>query len=444
MDWGRRFRAGAGQELVSWVQREMRQGELRVRRRSDKTEARHRASVEALLANLFAASKNVLDPSRYVALSFDRSAYVGTELCLDAMAQCRDYLHEHGFVELGRGFRGYEYGGSDKTWGRRTRMQATALLRDRFEELLLDRKALMIPSSQLIRIKDVEGIASSCPDKIVASRDLLLAINRRLAGASIGMEPPSLVPLDDYVGGASVQAVKCADGDETDGADTEADLGRSYAGDRTATSLYRAFKRDWSSGGRLYGGWWMSAGRDLRPHITIDGQPTVELDYKTLHPRLLYHREGRPLDFDPYNLPALPSDRVRELGKKTFNRLLNTTSKKVRDRLRVRAAPGDNLVLPKGWTFEMYVDALVERLAPIHKWLGTGVGVHLQREDSDLALAVLQKMEDAAVVVLPIHDSFMVAEQHKDLLWTAMHDAFREQFGFDPVIDAKPQRSDLP
>lgn len=82
-------------------------------------------------------------------------------------------------------------------------------------------------------------------------------------------------------------------------------------------------------------------------------------------------------------------------------------------------------------------------LPPSTSGLVQGRGVHLQRADSDLALAVLQKMEDASVVVLPIHDSFMVAEQHKDLLWSAMHDAFREQFGFDPVIDAKPQRSGL-
>jgi hypothetical protein len=443
MDWGRRFRAGAGQQLVSWIQTEMCRGEQRLRRRSNKVEAKHRASVEALLANLFAASTNVADPFRYVALSFDRSEYVGTELSLDAMAQCRDYLHGQGLIELGRGFRGYEYGGGHETWGRRTRMQATDQLRDRFEEWRLDRKALTIPPSQLIRIKAVEGTPVSCPDKIADSRDLLLAINRRLSGAAIRIEQSGLVPLAEYIGGDKNQPVDCADGDEADGADTEAALTRSYAGDLTATSLYRSFKGNWASGGRLYGGWWMSVERQLRPYITIDGAPTVELDYKTLHPRLLYHRERQPLNFDPYTLPALPSELIRELGKRTFNRLLNTTSKSARDRLRVRAANGDKLVLPVGWSFRKYADALVERLAPIHKWLGTGEGVRLQLEDSELALAVLRKMEDAAVVVLPIHDSFLVAEHHRDLLWSAMHDAFREQFGFDPVIDAKPKQGGL-
>ena len=374
MDWGRRFRAGAGQQLVSWVQAEMRRGEQRVRRRSDKLEAKQRASVEVLLANLFAASANVDDPVRYVAVSFDRNAYGGTELSLDAMSQCRDYLDEQGFIELGRGFRGYEYGGGDETWGRRTRMQATDLLRERFEELRLDRKALMIPPSQLIRIKAVEGAAPSCPDEVVASRELLLAINRRLAEATISIEKPSPAHLADYGGGVEGQALDYAEGAERDGGDAEPLLKRSYAGDLTATSLYRSFKGDWSSGGRLYGGWWMSVERHRRPYITIDGVPTVELDYKTLHPRLLYHREGLPLNFDPYTLPALPSERVRELGKRTFNRLLNTASKRGRDRLRVKAAPGDKLVLPPGWSFMRYVDALVERLAPIHKWLGTGAG----------------------------------------------------------------------
>lgn len=440
MDWGRRFRAGAGQHLVSWMLTEMRHGERRLRRRSDKVETRQRASVEALLANLFAASANVADPFRYLAVSFDRNAYGGTELCLDAMSQCRDYLEAEGLVALGRGFRAYEYGGSDKTWGRRSRMQATDLLRDRFDELQLDRKALMIPPSQLIRIRKARDATPDCPAEIADSRDLLVAINLRLTEATLSIDPSGLELAADHIGGDKAEAT---DGVVTDEADAEAVLQRSYAGDRTATSLYRSFKGDWNSGGRLYGGWWMSVERDLRPHITIDGQPTIELDYKTLHPRLLYHRERRPLTFDPYTLPALPSKPVRELGKRTFNRLLNTTSKRGRDRLRVRAGVGDNLVLPKGWTFATYVDALVERLAPIHKWFGTGEGVHLQREDSDLALAVLRKMEEAAAIVLPIHDSFLVAEHHRDLLWSAMHDAFLEQFDFAPVIEEKPGRSGL-
>jgi hypothetical protein len=433
MDWGRRFRVEAGQQLVTSVLTEMRRGEQRVRRRRATAEARHRASVEALLANLFAASVNVSDPYRFVAVSFDRSAYAGTDLHVEAMAQCRDYLEGEGLVMLGRGFRGYEYGGSDDTWGRRSRMQATDLLRDRFDELLLDRKALTVPRSQLIRIKEAAGTASDCPDGIAASRDLLEAINQRLAGVTIGIDLPfgsiSIVGEDGR-----------GDADHSE-PDVEAVLQGCYAGDLTATSLYRSFIGNWASGGRLYGGWWISVKRDLRPHLTIDGAPTVELDYKTLHPRLLYHREGRPLHFDPYTLPALPSDQARELGKRTFNRLLNTTARKGRNRLKVRAGNGDNLVLPPTWTFERYVDALVERLAPIHQWFGTGEGVRLQKEDSELALAVLRRMEDAAVPVLPIHDSFVVAEQHRNLLWSAMHDAFRERYGFDPAIHDKPRRS---
>ncbi|MBA2920564.1 hypothetical protein GON01_02525 [Sphingomonas sp. MAH-20] len=225
---------------------------------------------------------------------------------------------------------------------------------------------------------------------------------------------------------------------DDEGEDAEArERKRRYAGDLTATSIYRAFKGDWHSGGRFYGGWWMSFPRALRPYITINGEPVVELDYKTLHPELLYQRLGRPLLFDPYLVPPYLGTEMRDLGKRTFNRLLNRASPDPAKRLKMRAAKGDLAVLGKKDTFSGYLASFIARLPDVEPWFGTGEGIRLQREDSELALSVMEEMEGLGVPILPIHDSFIVAHKHEEQLRLAMLDAFFTRYGDVPLIEPK-------
>jgi|TARA_B100001146_G_scaffold196452_1_gene184762 hypothetical protein len=56
--------------------------------------------------------------------------------------------------------------------------------------------------------------------------------------------------------------------------------------------VYSTFNEDFSSGGRFYRGWWQNIPRELRQHITIDGEPCSELDYSGQHLLLLYGLEG--------------------------------------------------------------------------------------------------------------------------------------------------------
>ena len=68
------------------------------------------------------------------------------------------------------------------------------------------------------------------------------------------------------------------------------------------TSVYRVFNRDFQHGGRFYGGWWQNAKSKDRKYLRINGQPTVELDYSQLHPRLTYRMAGKPLTGDAYDI----------------------------------------------------------------------------------------------------------------------------------------------
>ena len=181
----------------------------------------------------------------------------------------------------------------------------------------------------------------------------------------------------------------------------------------------------------------MSCTQALRQHITLNGEPVVELDYRSLHPSLLFRREGLDLDFDPYLPPPWQGQDIRNLGKRTFNRLLNRTVANPAKRLKLRAAPGDLAVLGRKVKFASYCDSLTYQLRGIAHRFGTGEGVRLQYADSELALSVMTAMEAEGVPILPVHDSFIVPQQYEEALHLAMLDAFFSRYGDVPDIERK-------
>ena len=82
-------------------------------------------------------------------------------------------------------------------------------------------------------------------------------------------------------------------------------------------------------GGRFYGGWWQSLPSKFRPHITIDGQKTSEVDFSTMSLRILYAKENIqiPDNRDLYDIGLRGSESYlsesRELIKIYINAILN-------------------------------------------------------------------------------------------------------------------------
>lgn len=65
---------------------------------------------------------------------------------------------------------------------------------------------------------------------------------------------------------------------------------------------------------------------------------------------------------------------------------------------------------------------------------GTGQGLFLQREDSDLAERIMLHFAEKGIAILPIHDSFIVAERHKDELVQVMQATFKDAYGQLPSV----------
>jgi len=210
--------------------------------------------------------------------------------------------------------------------------------------------------------------------------------------------------------------------------------------ERFRTDLYRQFNHGcFKYGGRLYGGWWIDTPKTLRPKITINGQPTVELDFSGCSIRMLYHERGVDFEGDPYRLDditayearkGLPPGHFREAVKAMTQALINDQNGKETEMIQ----------LPAGLSFwptfrRRQVRQMIEdKHAQIKDAFGTGAGLRLQRLDSDLAIDIVSELMKQGVPALPIHDSFLVDRRCKFKLRAVMTDLYLERIGFYPDI----------
>ena len=206
------------------------------------------------------------------------------------------------------------------------------------------------------------------------------------------------------------------------------------------TSLYRQFNNgSFGQGGRLYGGWWINCPRDLRPLITINGKPTVELDYSGCAIRMLYHERGNECAGDPYFLAPISAYEAERGYRPGHYR--NAIKKLTQARINGTNRDGDMMCeLPNGVSFsprfkrDEVVRMIEEKHAAIADAFGSGAGLRLQRKDSDLAVAIIGNLKDKGIVALPVHDAFIVDADYKDELWNEMIINYQQMFNFDPII----------
>jgi hypothetical protein len=407
----RMLRGDGADELVAHVCAQIAQSEQRARALKAKDLDARERTVRVYLANLAAAALNRVDPNRFVALSRNRTDYANTDLSYASVRLLWDVLRREGLTEGREGFRRFDF--RDEAFGRLSRVRGTPALHDLFTDFGIGRRSVRTQREQLLRLNKPDANAGQPPPGVDASQAVLERVNARLGGASISL------PDEAW---ERIATIRSDDPKLT--ADRKRHL--QYEGDSSAVALYRVFTRSWDRGGRLYGGWWINVDKSERPLITINGEATAELDYGQLHPSLLFARKGLPLTFDPYDLPPFS----RELGKETFARLLNRTE--VQGGVNLRRAQA--AALPTGTTFDGYLALLLKRLEPVREWLGVGEGMSLQREDSDLAIGVLDRLESEGIIALPIHDSFIVQHQHVTHLHTAMVENYSRRYGHEPHI----------
>ena len=110
-------------------------------------------------------------------------------------------------------------------------------------------------------------------------------------------------------------------------------------------TLRRVFGRgSFERGGRFYGGWWQNIPSAYRSVISINGKPTIEMDYSQYHPNILYNLHQAVLgNEDAYD--RILGHEHRDLSKQIFNACLNASKE-------LKRPPRGTKISPTGKTWK--------------------------------------------------------------------------------------------
>jgi hypothetical protein len=176
---------------------------------------------------------------------------------------------------------------------------------------------------------------------------------------------------------------------------------------------------DFNLGGRFYGGHWQNipaeGGRD---QITINGEPTSEVDYRGMHIRLLYQEADKPMPDDPYDFA--PRDQAKLALLIAINaRSHSSAVRALADALRRGGGVGDPYA-----TAQKLLRAAKARHPDIAWALASDAGVRLMRKDSELAERImLETLHAIGIAPLAVHDSFIVPANQEGRLMETMEAA---------------------
>lgn len=200
------------------------------------------------------------------------------------------------------------------------------------------------------------------------------------------------------------------------------------------SQLYRVFNNNsLDEGGRFYGGWWQHIPSQYRHYITIDWYPTKEIDFSNMQAAMLYALEGKSLPGDAYSIEGI-DPKYRKLLKRSFFKLINATG---------RIRPPERSSLPSGWTWKEVMEALRDKHSAIEKHFNTGIGIRLQKTDSEIADMVMWAMREQGKLVLPVHDSFITQEGYAKLVVHQMQNVYRYKMKKDIDVTADASWSEI-
>ena len=176
----------------------------------------------------------------------------------------------------------------------------------------------------------------------------------------------------------------------------------------------RIFSRgSWTNNGRFYGGFWQQVGEKFRKDILINDQPTIEVDYKGIHPSILSLNKGNV--FNGYELAdsVLPN-LTKEQQTKAVKLLVLTAINAASKQQAYKAFRSSSDISLKDAELSNLLHGFIELNPHLANDLFADKGITLMYQDSQIAEYVISKFTLSGVPILSVHDSFLV--QHDQIL----------------------------
>jgi hypothetical protein len=344
-----------------------------------------------ILADLFVTYKS--DSKRYLAFSRDKGFYSVDTRYQPKRFAVRPFLdvvialEALGYIHATKGFQDPRTGIS-----RTSRMIALKKLTALFDSHdITEADFYQMPNKESIILKaakDEQGNKVLLDYKDTAATELMRE-NLKLINENIGKHWVDLKITDQQFSDLHDKLVKHKDKSPINSCNS---------------SVKRVFNNGvFTEGGRFYGGWWLSIPSEYRSRIRINGKKTVELDYSAMHFYMMYAEKGLAIpDDDPYTLDGID----RKKAKLALNTALNASSKG-KALSAIKKNQWDDKTIEDVTTI---LDKLLAKHKAISDFFYTGKGLDLQFKDSQVAeLVMLNMWNKHGVIVLPVHDSFIVS-----------------------------------
>ena len=202
---------------------------------------------------------------------------------------------------------------------------------------------------------------------------------------------------------------------------------KAWFANRTYAKHY--LNRSYKSGGKYYGPYWQNLSKELRKEIKINGQETVELDFNAMHLHLLYCKVNKKLsDYipegkDAYELP----NRNRKIVKTSFICCINNNCNKdnVNKVVGPKVAKKYPELFVKNTSYRDILDELGSHHPEVRQFFYAQIGNEVSNMESKVSDYIIGKLTRKNILVLNIHDSFIVSINYKDILLNTMIDAFK-------------------
>ena len=356
-------------------------------------------------------------PKTWISIPLRRSAYTNKEISYRSIKKIFDYLKKNKFIRVKLGS---EYA------RKYTRIFPIKKLQTKFKSLGFKwRHYHYDDNHKSIILRDENKVDQNIPRNSTTEkyRTNLNKINKFLLRhcVALNLEDGSL----EVIANLKLKELK----------DKHKEEEFKYSLNYSKVYLSRIFSRNsLELGGRFYRGWWQSLPKKFRPHITIDGKKTSEVDFSTMSLRILYAKENIkiPDNRDLYDIGLRGSKSYlaesRELVKEYINAALND----FRGNYRLNNKQLTILKL----SHNQLKDRVYQFHKPISKYFSTGVGLKTMFIDSQIAMEIMLHYLEDGIVVLPVHDSFIIRCGFESDLGRTMINKFKEVVGFDTKVKA--------
>ena len=199
----------------------------------------------------------------------------------------------------------------------------------------------------------------------------------------------------------------------------------------------RIFSRgEWHYNGRFYGGFWQQVGEEYRKDIRIDDVPTIEVDYKGLHPAMIAATKGVNPVGDRYRLekgliPRLNSDQQRDAVKLLALTAINANSRTQAFQAHVDASD----IKLKHDELNVLLDAFIEHNPYLEDHICSDKGIELMYLDSQITESIIQAFINEDKPILTVHDSYVIQVHDTEYLHQQMRIATKKVLGTELQFD---------